>query len=114
MVRWCTPTASDLRAWQELVAEAEAPVRAVAEFIDPWSLYRLHPSGFRGTYIGLKKVDGAVQVGLSVCPKFNLVLGEMVLYVPFLALDPCELPGPGERIGLIDVPRRADGWVTVH
>ncbi len=96
-MRIVEPTEEHRRAWQAWVASRPAAVRAIAERLDPWSLYRMKSSGHRVTLVAINE-NGTVRVNVS--GDFNLVLHERsVVGVEPDDLEPCDLPGPGETLG---------------
>jgi hypothetical protein len=49
MARHCEPTPEQEKMWSDWVAERPDNVRAVAEKLNPWTLYRLKTTGQRVT-----------------------------------------------------------------
>jgi len=97
MARWTEPTEAQERAWREFKDRLPPTPRAVAERIEPWSLYRLKSTGHRVTVASIFE-NGMVSV--NVTGEFNLVgFARTVFGIDPDDLEPCDLPGPDEPLG---------------
>jgi hypothetical protein len=90
MARFTEPTADTLAAFQAKLAHAPKTIRKTAEEHDPWTLYRLKPTGQRVTIESYGE-DGTVTV--AVLAKYNpgLTFERDVFGVKPSALEPCDL-----------------------
>lgn len=97
MARVYEPTLSQVAAWVLQVRSMTAAARAVWERVDPWTLYRIKPNGFR-VLIGEVSDDGAIKVNLS--PDYNFLIGDAwISGVKVDELEECDLPAPDELVG---------------
>lgn len=109
MARFYEPTPDQVAAWHEWVADRPPVVRAVAERLDPWSLYRLRPSTHRVTLVSIAE-DGTVTVNVSA--EFNAVLFERSVFgIDPDNLEPCDLPSPHEPLGQMLADDEVDGCI---
>jgi hypothetical protein len=95
--RICEPTAKQQTEWKAWVASRPAAVRAIAERLDPWTLYRLKSTSQRVTLYSISE-NGTITV--DVLGRFNAVIFER--RVPGIDpndLKPCELPALDEPVG---------------
>ncbi len=118
MARYRTPGAKEVRDWQTWVASHPPSIREVAEKVLPWELYRVrsYKRLLRGVLQGLTTSEEPCQVALLLLPRFNPMLAwtEFRVIVPVEQLEPCDLPGPADRVGAYDIAMRADGWFYEH
>lgn len=102
MAKWFEPDEEQLVAWREFLEQlpANGVARASAEKFPPWELLRLAPD------VGGQRVipysysdDGMLTV--AVLGKFNLLWMERKVFgIKPEELEPCELPDPGEPLGV--------------
>lgn len=78
MSRIVQPSTQDITDWQAWVAKLPPTARAVAEQLDPWTLYLLSSSNQYVVLQGINE-DGTISVG--VLPAFNLLV--IVPYIVF-------------------------------
>jgi len=98
MARIVEPTQAQVEEWKAWVAERPEVVREIAERLEPWSLYRLKTTDQRVTLYSISE-DGTVTV--DVTGQFNRLLFERRVFgIDPDDLEPCELPTPGEPLGM--------------
>jgi hypothetical protein len=103
MARFENPTADAEQAYKAWLAERPECDRAVAERFDPWTLYRLKTTNQRVTLLSFYE-HGTVQVGVS--SEYNFVMHERAVFgINPADLEPFDLPGPDDRVGLFDLER---------
>lgn len=96
-MRWTTPTPEQEAGYADWVETLPEPSRSLAKRFDPWTLYRLTPTGSRVTIESFRD-DGTVRVFVSA--DYNLVIfGRSVFGVAPDDLVECDLPGPDEQVG---------------
>ena len=94
------PTEEQIRKWDEWVKERPECVRVVAERFKPWKLYRMK-AGHR-VYLASFCEDGTMTV--FVTGRFNFVaFDRRVFGVNPDDLTECDLPGPGEVTGSMNL-----------
>ena len=82
-----------------LVRAAQRVVRANAERLPPWELFRMKTTGDRVTVYSYAE-NGAVTVNLTA--EFNLTLFERQVFgVNPADLEPCDLPAEDEIVGTV-------------
>ena len=87
------PTSEQVSIWKDWVATRPPVVRAIAERIDPWTLYRMRKTGKRVT---LRSISENGTVSVNVTGQFYAVMfGRSVFGVNPDDLEPCDLPGEG-------------------
>ena len=103
---WYEPTQEALDAWAEWTAERPPAVREVAERFPPWTLWKLphtdDPKRFQRVYVRSfgEPEDGTVTLTVCVDGRFNLLAFERNVFgIDPSRLEPCELPGPDEKVG---------------
>jgi hypothetical protein len=101
----------DEQGWREWLAGRPPAVRALAEKYPPDRLYRMADTGHRVTLLAYAE-DGTVRV--AVTGRFNLVSFERQVFgVDPATLVECDLPGPDEPLGSMDMdPHEAMEMVT--
>ncbi len=88
---------ADLVEWADFIEGLPANLRPIAERINPWTLYRLKPTGQRVIVYSYQD-DGTVTVIVS--GTFNHVLHEAQVFgINPDDLEECDLPGPNEKLG---------------
>lgn len=95
-------------AWNEWYSSRPDTIRAMIDRWPPWKLYRLKDTGHRVTMRSYGE-DGTVSVDVS--GKYNFVLLERNVFgVNPEDLTECDLPAPGEPVGVADPndPRLTD------
>lgn len=106
-MRYKQPTAKNERLWKEFVASLPAVTRKVAERFDPWTLYRLKPHNHRVYVLSFSDqgADGNVKCRVGISGEFNLVTFEREVFgIDPDDLEECDLPGPDEQVGSLDLP----------
>lgn len=106
-MRYTKPTEAQQRAWRDWVAERPESIRKVAERFDPWTLYRLGSTGQRVYVLSFSEPgeDGKVTCRVGVSGEFNLVTFERDVFgIDPDDLEECDLPGPNEQLGTLDLP----------
>lgn len=105
-MRHTEPTPEQIEGYKKWVAERPERVRKVAERLDPWTLYRLKTSNQRVCLLGFdEEQDGRVTVRITVSGEFNLVTFERDVFgIDPDDLEECDLPGPNEQVGSLDLP----------
>lgn len=108
-MRHTQPTEEHLRAWDAWLAERPDALReAVAKYkLDPWTLYRLKPTGQRVFVVALYEPgdDGKVMLRVGVSGEFNMVTFERDVFgIDPADLEECDLPKVGEQVGTLDLP----------
>lgn len=93
------PTDEERSEWRAFVEGLPQAVRAVAERLEPWRLYRHGEKGLRGTLASFEDDDGQVRVRLIVKAEWN----GLPVDVLACGLDPadlveCDLPSPVEIV----------------
>ena len=119
MARVATPTPEEEAAWREWVAARPDAVHAVAELFEPWSLFRMKPTGQRVVPVAFSEADpddgdaGRVTVRVRILAEFNAVAFERDVFgVDPDDLEPCEPPGPDEPVGSVFTdPADIDAYV---
>lgn len=100
------PNESQLRAWKKWVKARPPAVRAIAERLDPWTLYRLKPTGQRVTLVSIYE-DGTVKV--SITGQYNVIMFDRDVFgINPDDLEECDLPEPGEATGAVMTPQQVD------
>jgi hypothetical protein len=110
-VRHTRPTSKQSRLWLTWAAERPPLIREAIEKhkLDPWTLYRLKTTGQRVYLLSISEpsptADQKVTVRVGVSGEFNLVTFERDVFgVDPAELEECDLPGPTEQIGSLDLP----------
>jgi hypothetical protein len=103
VARFREPTPEQLAAWKEWVAERPPAIRAAAEKLDPWSLYRLKNTDNRVTFYSLSEGEGGeITATVNVTGEFNKVVFERRVFgIALDDMEPCDLPGPDEDLGAL-------------
>ncbi len=100
MARLVDPTPEQEAGYRAWVASRPPAVRAVAERFDPWSLYRMKPSGHRVTIASFGEGDHGVTLTVTVSADYNLVMFERQVFgVHPDDLEPCDPPSAEEPVG---------------
>jgi len=111
MARISEPTKAEERDWKRWVAKRPAVVKAICERLDPWTLYRMKPTGDRVTLYSASE-DGTVTV--NVLAEFNLTMFERRVFgIDPDDLEPCELPAPEEPVGAMLSGEEVDDNIDV-
>lgn len=110
MARFIEPTPKQQKGWNKWIASRPPNVRAVAEKLEPWSLYRMKPDGQRVTLISLSEgEDGTVTLTVAVTGEFNLTMFDRQVFgVDPDSLEPCDLPQPDEPTGAMMTGEEVD------
>ncbi len=103
-----TPEPAEVEAWNTWVAMRPPAVRAIAERFFPWKLYRLGTSGRRGLIVAFdESAAGVVTVRVAITGQYNRVAFErMVFGIAPEEIIECDLPGPEERLGSLNLDAR--------
>ncbi len=107
------PTPEEEQGWKDWLAEpGREPIREVASRFDPWTLYKLKTTGQRVFILSFSEPDMTInqtiqkitcRVGIS--GQFNLVTFERAVFgINPDDLEECDLPGPDEPVGTMDLP----------
>lgn len=103
-----TPTPEEEQWWKEWLADPErALIREAASRLDPWTLYRLKTTGQRVFLISFNDPPpgGKVTCKVGVSGEFNLISHERAVFgIDPDDLEECDLPGPDELVGSLDLP----------
>lgn len=111
MANWFEPTKRQMAAWRKWVALRPPAIRAVAENFQPWGLYRMADTGSRVTIRSFDESD-PVTVTVNVLGEFNLVAFERFVFgVNPEDLTPCDLPTPGDPVGVMMSEEEADEFI---
>lgn len=115
MARIIEPTDEQVEGYRAWVASRPAHVRAVAERFEPWSLYRIKPSGHRVTVLSFgEQKDGSVTLTVNVRAEFNFVMFERQVFgVKPDDLEPCDLPAQNELTGTLMSPEQVDENIDI-
>lgn len=120
MARLVEPTVKMEKGWRRWVKSRPPSVRAVAEKLDPWTLYRMKDTGQYVTVASIFE-DGSVSV--NVTSQFNFVLHERNVFgIDPATLEECDIPTEegvalltqeqvDENIDALRVMVRPDLWV---
>lgn len=110
------PTPEQEVGYREWLASRPPHVRAVAEQFEPWSLYRLKPTGQRVTIVSFGEAqDNSVTLTVLVSADFNLVMFERQVFgIKPDDLEPCDLPSVDEPTGLCERYKRGDAALHFH
>lgn len=112
MARFHHPTPEQEDDWRRQVMSMspELAAAAVANTLDPWTLYRMSSTGDRCTLQSLYLVEGGgVQVTVAVTGEFNAVpFDRQVFGVDPAELTPCELPHPAALTGRVLTTAQVD------
>lgn len=112
MARIFEPTAEQEAGYAEWVASRPEAIRAVAERLNPWTLYRMEPTGQRVTVVSLAESEeerGRVTLTVSVSSEFNLTMFDRNVFgVDPNSLTPCDLPDSDEPLGAMFTPTQVD------
>ncbi len=93
------PSAKVLREHRKWLAARPPAIRELAERFPPWSLFRLKSTGHRVHVIAYGE-NGTLRV--AVTGRFNaLAFERQVFGVDPNDMEPCELPGPDEPLGVL-------------
>jgi hypothetical protein len=106
-MNWFEPTSEQVLAYAEWVVERPSEVRAVAEKLLPWVLYRMKSTGHRVTIHSVEEhEDGSPPtLKVDVTGDFNLVaMSRRVFGIDPEDLEECDLPSPDEPLGDMRVP----------
>jgi len=99
MAFYFDPAPEQIAGWNEFVESRPPAVREVARRFSPWKLYRLGPD--RCTIYSFSE-GSPVTMTVNIAGEFNLLLVERSVFgVKPEQLTECDLPLPGERIGVI-------------
>ena len=106
MARWTEPTSKQERTWAKWVKSRPPAVRAMAERLPPWELYRMKSTGQRVTVYSFS--EGGTVTAL-VSGQFNAVLFETSVFgIDPNDLEPCDLPQAGEPLGSMMTDQEAE------
>jgi hypothetical protein len=111
MARFHDPTPEQLELHRRWCESLPPEIRAVAERLSPWELYRIGDQPARVTVSSIYlDNDRRVKVTVCVSGQFNRTLFERRVFgVSPDELQPCDLPPPGEELGaLVDVEAMND------
>ena len=110
MARLQEVTPEQEAAWKEWVAERPPNVRAVAERFDPWTLYRLKPTGQRVTFYSLgEHDDGSVTLTVNITGQFNAIMFDRQVFgIDPDDLEPCDPPSESEPLGTMLTGEQVD------
>lgn len=99
------PTDAEMREWEAWVRSRPAGVQAAAQRFVPWRLYRMRSSGQRVVVVGYGlDPDGRADLIVDVLYRFNTLFEQRRLHdVALDDLVECDLPGPGEAVGPVEV-----------
>lgn len=120
MARIAEPDAAAEAAWKAWLAERPEAVRKVAERFDPWSLYRLKTTGQRVVVYSFSEGEGEgegegdpVTLTVVVSGQFNFVIHDRRVFgINPDDLEPCDLPGDGERLGtVLTEPKQIEAYL---
>lgn len=101
MAKVFEPSEDELKDWAEWLKE-HSVVREVAEKFPPWELFRLKSTGHRAR-VSAYFEDGTVQVAIT--GEYNLIaFARNVFGINPDDLEPCDLPAPGEKLGVTMTP----------
>lgn len=105
MAKIFEPTPKDIQQWEQWVSERPDNVRPIARRVNPWTLYRMKPSGHRVTIYSIEEnKDGTVTLKVNVLGQFNFVAFERQVFgIPPDDLEECELPDDDEILGSMDL-----------
>lgn len=107
-MRFTQPTPEQERLWQEWLNEpGREAIREVASRFNPWTLYRLKTTGQRVYILSFSDPgeDGKVRCRIGVSGEFNLITFERDVFgVDTGDLEECDLPGPDELLGTLELP----------
>ena len=89
------------QSWAEWVASRPEKIRAVAEKLFPWKLYRMKGSGHRVTLYSIDEEEsGKISLQVDVTGEFNFVAFERRVFgVDPDDLEECDLPAPDDPLG---------------
>ena len=97
MARWTEPTEKQEASWRKWVAKRPKKIRAIAERLPPWELFRMKSTGQRVVLYSIFE-DGTISV--LITGKFNLALHDAKVFgIDPDDLEPCDLPAPDEALG---------------
>jgi hypothetical protein len=102
MARHYEPSEDDVREWNAWVAKRPEHVRKVAERFQPWTLYKLKPTGQRVTIYSFGEHESSTKVTLTiyVSGMYNFVMIDSCVFgIDPDDLEECDLPGPEEALG---------------
>jgi hypothetical protein len=104
------PTPELEAQWAKWVSTRPPNVRAVAERLNPWTLYRMKSTGHRVTVYSFgEEKDGTVTLTVEITGQYNaLIHDRRVFGIDPADLEPCELPGPEEPVGALLTPEEAE------
>ena len=113
MARFVEPSSGEVAAWDEWLVGRPLCIREVASRFDPWTLYRFGVSGHRVTILSFSE-GPPVSLTVYVSGRFNFVAFERDVFgVRPEDLVECDLPGVGERVGVVlsdgEVEENIDG-----
>jgi len=113
MARIANPTPQQVAQWERRLKTSSSSIRANIEHLDPWSLYQLKDTGHRVLLEGVAR-NGSLVV--SVRGAYNHVVFERVVFgVMPDDLEPCELPGPDEKLGAeLTDDEEIDAYLAKH
>lgn len=106
-MRYTQPTPEQEELWKEWISQRPESIRAVAARFDPWTLYRLKTTNQRVYVLAFSEPgeDGKVTCRVGVSGEFNLVTFERDVFgIDPDDLEECDLPGPDETLGTLDLP----------
>jgi hypothetical protein len=100
------PNPEEFQDWKSWLGDRPAGVRAVAEKLPPWKLYRSRTTGRRVTVISYDEdVGGSMTLRVRVGGEYNLVVAEREVFgVASDDLKECDLPDPSEVVGVAVLP----------
>jgi hypothetical protein len=102
------PTPEQLAGYQEWLSGCPEEVRELIRQFDPWTLYRMKSTGHRVTIISFDELeDGSLTLRVNVSSQYNRVVHERNVFgVDPADLEPCDLPGLHEPVGIIGFPKK--------
>jgi len=106
MARFVEPEAKHLELWRKWVASRPPVVRAIAEKLDPWTLYRIKESGHRCTF---RSINENGTLTMDVTGQFNAVIFDREVFgIRPEDIEECELPAPDEPVGALLAPEEVE------
>lgn len=93
------PSKEHLAEWAEFVANLPPYIRAVAERVNPFTLYRMKSTGQRVLVHSYQETQPPT-ITVAILGQYNLQLHDAAVFgIDPYDLEECDLPGPGEAVG---------------
>lgn len=93
------PPQEAIAEWDKWAKHRPKVIKDLAKRFKPWELYRMKSTGHRVTLLSFSE-DGTMRVNITA--QYNLLVFERQVFgIDPDDLEPCDLPGPDEHVGVM-------------